>query len=302
MCSHFVAICCHLITHITHHSQPEVIIGRDGWLLSAVQTDGVDFAGIYVAPSALKEQPKPKGGGSGNLRQSSIHEIQQAFGKPVALTLDNGISGWEEGVMQAPALRGKHWLRFIQGAVWSRLVGVSGAIGEQHKELVSLQLAQCAHDEALADQKADQRLCKKSESDVSRCTSKVAELKGKMTNASDIDELEALESEYVGAKARVEEAKARLKDAQKRSDHSRSSAVPKTDPKRLKKLRCALAKHAIEATELSTLACLAFGEGAGPERFTLVASNRRLDLVRILEMCTHHCKHHHAMSHVVCPD
>ena len=66
--SHF---CCHLITHAQQTTPASHPVSRQGWLLCAVETDGVEFSAIYARPSAVKEITRAKGGGYGNMRQSS---------------------------------------------------------------------------------------------------------------------------------------------------------------------------------------------------------------------------------------
>ena len=269
-------------SHITHHSQPESIVSRDGWLLSAIQTDGVDFSVILVAPSAVKEQPKPKGGGSGNTRQSSLHDIDAVFDLPVAHVMDNGISNWEEGVMQAPALRDARPLKRIQQSVWEKLVEVSGTTGQHHKRLLALVSNDWSHDEAVADRRADERLVASSERDLASCQSKVAGFFEQVGVATDGDAKLKLEENLEAAKLVVESAKVRLKDAQKRAADSQKRSLPaKSDAGEILTLRKGLVGVAERTDNLFVLACLSFGEGAGPERFSYVPSERRPELVRI---------------------
>ena len=269
-------------SHITHHSQPESIISRDGWLLSAIQTDGVDFACIFVSPSAVKEQPKPKGGGSGNTRQSSFDDIDTVYKLPVAHVMDNGISNWEEGVMQAPALRDARPLKQIQNSVWHSLVKLSGTTGQHHKRLLPLVLNDWSHDEAVADRRADERLVASSEKDLASCKSKITHLTEQVRVATDADAKLKLEENLEAAKLVVESAKIRLKDAQKRAADSQKRSLPaKSDAGEILTLRKRLVGVAKRTDNLYVLACLSFGEGAGPERFSFVPSERRPELVRI---------------------
>ena len=65
----------------------------------------MEFSAIYARPSAVKEITRAKGGGYGNMRQSSLSPHQNAvIQAPVAHYLDNGITNWEEGITSVQRL------------------------------------------------------------------------------------------------------------------------------------------------------------------------------------------------------
>ena len=178
-----------------------------------------------------------------------------------------------------PRPRAKTTLRNLSGdgELYLMLQQRSGRVGEEHNRLVTRMLNNYRRQEQHADIRQDQRLVTKNQADVKACVEKAAALRQQKRAATD-DDLKALEGKIMEADELVKSARARLKEAEKRAAIEREE-IPYFGTIEMDEMRQRLTERASREGDLQTLAALAFGEGAGPERFTLVESNRRPTLV-----------------------
>ena len=141
--------------------------------------------------------------------------------------------------------------------------------------------------------------------DRTSCSKKIDSLEAELEAETDAAKQEKLQQQLVEAREKAEAASRRYVETHNRSMEYRSRDF--IDPQynhvsELHQWRATLVQQAKESRDIEALASLAFGEGAGPERFTVVASERRPGLVRGLIMRIRQCSYRHAISHLVYTD
>ena len=258
-----------------------------------------------MRPSSVKEQPKPERGGWGNLRQSTYNQIQATAHLPRACHLDPGVTSHLEGTTQCPVLQRKHSLKAVQASVQRRLAAHSPELSSQladiKRNVMLDNLGHERHADAIATHKVFCEVAK----DRTSCSKKRDSLEAELEAETDAAKQEKLQQQLDEAREKAEAASRRYVETHNRSIEYRSREYidPEyNDVTELHQWRATLVQQAKESRDIEALASLAFGEGAGPERFTVVASERRPGLVRRLIMRIRQCSYLHAISHLVYTD
>ena len=220
------------------------------------------------------------------MKQSSYEDIQATGDLPRACHLDVGVTSHLEGTMQAPALDGKHSLKRVQAAVQGRLAVHGLELGTQLAIINAKALLHFQREEGIADRKATYWELSEVTKDARACIQKRDSLTAQVDAEVDAEKLETLAQELAEA---TEKTKAALERLVATNNHcidwsNRDLPDPEIGNAERAIMRVHIQHAASALSDPRALASLAFGEGAGPERFTVVASGRRPGLVRRLIM------------------